>query len=638
MVLRWKATGSAQLNRSTEMHDNISYGAMDPAFSDRTLFPSFFRTVPNQLSHHYAIIQLLKYFGWTWVGIVTSDDDSSLQSSGILKNQLVQNGICVEFYVDFSIQSRCYVKSLRSAGSAIDDDFRITYSVYVAVYAVAHALHKAISNMWEKEETSTKEQVLKRFHHWQLNKYLKDIHFKTRSGEDFSFTENGETPGEFDILNFVVHPDNKMSMSPVGRYHLSSDSGPHLQINESAIVWGKLFTKTPRSVCSERCFPGYRKVTREGQPICCYDCIPCVEGEITNQTDMENCVTCPQHQWSNDRRDKCIPRTIEFLSFQDYLGMGLTFVSISFLSCTLAVLEVFIKFRDTFIVRTNNRNISYILLTSLSLSFLSCLLFIGKPKHLTCMVRQTAFGVTFSVAVSSLLAKAITVTIAFRATTPDSKLKRWVGSRLPIYIVIACALGQTVICLTWLIFSPPFPDYDTQSEKGKMILICNEGSSVAFYVSVSYLGTLALICLVVAFLVRKLPDQFNEAKYITFSMLVFISVWVSFIPSYLSTKGKYMVAVEIFAILVSSAGLLGCIFIPKMYTILCKSECNRIQLLERYVPVIQLPSSIYQTSYPSFSRHQESYVLVIHPASSIYWTSYSSCSRHQEREAWHDSP
>ncbi|KAM4689910.1 vomeronasal type-2 receptor 26-like [Rhinophrynus dorsalis] len=294
---------------------------------------------------------------------------------------------------------------------------------------------------------------------------------------------------------------------------------------------------------------------------------------------MENCVTCPQHQWSNDRRDKCIPRTIEFLSFQDYLGMGLTFVSISFLSCTLAVLGVFIKYRDTSIVRSNNRNISYILLTSLSLSFLSCLLFIGKPKHLTCMVRQTAFGVTFSAAISSLLAKAITVAIAFRATTPDSKLKRWVGSRLPIYIVIACTLGQTVISLTWLIFSPPFPDYDTQSEKGKMILICNEGSSVAFYVSVSYLGTLALISLVVAFLLRKLPDQFNEAKYITFSMLVFISVWVSFIPSYLSTKGKYMVAVELFAILVSSAGLLGCIFIPKMYTILCKRECSRIQRL-----------------------------------------------------------
>ncbi|KAM4796284.1 vomeronasal type-2 receptor 26-like [Rhinophrynus dorsalis] len=293
---------------------------------------------------------------------------------------------------------------------------------------------------------------------------------------------------------------------------------------------------------------------------------------------MENCVTCPQHQWSNDRRDKCSPRTIEFLSFQESMGMGLTFVSISFSSCSLAVLGVFIKFRDTSIVRSNNRNISYILLISLSLSFLSCLLFIGKPKYLTCMVRQTAFGVTFSAAVSSLLAKAITVAIAFRATTPDSKLKRWVGSRLPIYIVIACTLVQAVISLTWLIFSPPFPDYDTQSEKGKMILICNEGSSVAFYVSVSYLGTLALISLVVAFLVRKLPDQFNEAKYITFSMLVFISVWVSFIPSYLSTKGRYMVAVELFAILVSSAGLLGCIFIPKMYTILCKRECSRIQL------------------------------------------------------------
>uniref|UniRef100_L7N2Q1 G-protein coupled receptors family 3 profile domain-containing protein n=1 Tax=Xenopus tropicalis TaxID=8364 RepID=L7N2Q1_XENTR len=328
--------------------------------------------------------------------------------------------------------------------------------------------------------------------------------------------------------------------------------------------------QAPRSVCSSSCLPGSRKAKREGQPLCCYDCVPCEEGEVSNQTDMDYCMKCPKDQWPNKRRDRCLQRLVEFLSYQDPLGAGLGGASIGLSACAITILGVFIKFRATPVVRANNTNISYTLLVSLCLSFLSCLLFIGQPKPLACMVRQAAFGLAFSIAESSILAKAVTVAVAFRATSPDSQLRRWVGPRLPIYIVIGCSVGQAAICLAWMVLSPPFPDYDIQSEKGKMILICNEGSAVLLYVEISYLGVLALLSFTVAFLVRNLPDRFNEAKYITFSMLVFLSVWVSFIPSYLSTKGKYMVAVEIFAILGSSTGLLACIFIPKMCLILLK--------------------------------------------------------------------
>uniref|UniRef100_A0A3Q3Q4L7 GPCR family 3 nine cysteines domain-containing protein n=1 Tax=Monopterus albus TaxID=43700 RepID=A0A3Q3Q4L7_MONAL len=47
-----------------------------------------------------------------------------------------------------------------------------------------------------------------------------------------------------------------------------------------------LSMQVPVSVCSEKCPPGTRKVLQKGKPVCCYDCIRCAEGEISNMTGL----------------------------------------------------------------------------------------------------------------------------------------------------------------------------------------------------------------------------------------------------------------------------------------------------------------------------------------------------------------
>ncbi|CAL8334751.1 unnamed protein product [Boreogadus saida] len=369
------------------------------------------------------------------------------------------------------------IEDLNDVYSAFSDvsQLRVSYNVYKAVYLVAHALQK-MSDCEAGQGpfvngTCGNPQSLEP---WQLFHYMKNTKFSIL-GEKVDFDRNGDPIASYDLMNWRREQDGSLRLLKVGFYDASLSPELSLVVNDSAIHW-PVGQQAVRSVCSESCPPGKRVARRKGKPVCCFDCVTCAEGEVSNNTDSLDCTRCPEDMWPNDMRNLCLPKHVEFLSYKEPMGIVLCTGSVLGTSSSLLVLAMFYKHRATPVVRANNMELSFFLLLFLATCFLIGLLFIGEPSDWLCRIRYPAFGISFALCISCLLAKTVVVLMAFRATLPGSGVMKWFGPNQQRASVLLCTLVQGLICISWLLTYPPFTNSNTGYLRNTIIIECATGS------------------------------------------------------------------------------------------------------------------------------------------------------------------
>ncbi|XP_008834016.1 G-protein coupled receptor family C group 6 member A isoform X1 [Nannospalax galili] len=436
----------------------------------------------------------------------------------------------------------------------------LIHSIQLAVFALGHA----IRDLCQARDC----QNPRAFQPWELLDMLKNVTFSDGKNS-FHFDAHGDLNTGYDVVLWK-EINGLMTIAKIAEYDLQSDVFI-ITNQETKSEFRKL--KQILSKCSEECSPGQMKKTTGSQHICCYECVSCPENHYSNQTDMDHCLLCNNEtHWAPVRSTMCFEKEVEYLNWNDSLALLLISLSLLGITFVLAIGIIFTRNLNTPVVKSSGGlMVCYVMLLCHALNFASTGFFIGEPQDFTCKTRQTLFGMSFTLCVSCILMKSLKILLAFSF---DPKLKTFLKNLYkPVPIVFTCTGIQVVICTLWLILAAPAVEENISLPR-VIILECEEGSILAFSTMLGYIAILAFICFIFAFKGRKLPENYNEAKFITFGMLIYFIAWITFIPVYATTFGKYLPAVEIIVILISNYGILCCTFFPKCYVILCKQKTN----------------------------------------------------------------
>ncbi|XP_070557629.1 metabotropic glutamate receptor 3-like [Ptychodera flava] len=470
-----------------------------------------------------------------------------------------------------------------------------------AVYAMAHALHNmnrrlcpnsiGMCNAMEPVKGSALYQEILR------------VNFKDMVGSDVRFDQQGDGLGRYDIMNFqwdpfsksykyvkVGHWANRLYMDPV-----LVTFNPHVPRHNSRRV--------PFSQCSLPCEKGEVKHVREGEN-CCWICTKCQPWEYLK--NEFSCVDCGNGSYPTADLKGCYKIPKEHMQWSELWSILPALISTLGIILTWIIIVIFIRHNDTPVVKASGRELSYLLLTGILMCYSISFPLLCKPSPLVCGLQRCGLGLSFCICYAALLTKTNRISRIFNSAQRTAQRPKYISPVSQLVICVCVIAVQAVGEILWCIIDPPSTRlYSPEGRRDVVILKCGIDEK-ALIISLVYNMFLIILCTVYAFKTRKIPENFNEAKFIGFTMYTTCIVWLSFVPIYFGTGGDFRIQTTTLSIAVSlSASVaLGCLFVPKVYIIVFQPEKN--------VRKLSCTSATFRKSGTSYSHNHGHVLLHLH--------------------------
>ncbi|XP_056357828.1 metabotropic glutamate receptor 7 isoform X1 [Oenanthe melanoleuca] len=442
-----------------------------------------------------------------------------------------------------------------------------------AVYAMAHALHQMSRELCADSAGLCPE--MERAGGRRLLKYIRSVNFNGSAGTPVMFNRNGDAPGRYDIFQF--HSSNTSSPG----YRLVGQWADDLQLNMEEMQWGGGVRAVPPSVCSQPCRPGERKKVVKGMP-CCWHCELCDGYQY--QADEVTCLLCSYSERPNENRTGCRSIPIVKLEWHSPWAVIPVFLAMLGIVATIFVVATFIRYNDTPIVRASGRELSYVLLTGIFLCYIITFLMIAKPDVAVCSFRRVFLGLGMCISYAALLTKTNRIYRIFEQGKKSVTAPRLISPTSQLAIASSLISVQLLGVFVWFAVDPPniIVDYDEQKtmnpEQARGVLKCDI-TDLQIICSLGYSILLMVTCTVYAIKTRGVPENFNEAKPIGFTMYTTCIVWLAFIPIFFGTaqsaeKLYIQTTTLTISMNLSASVALGMLYMPKVYIIIFHPELN----------------------------------------------------------------
>lgn len=311
-----------------------------------------------------------------------------------------------------------------------------------------------------------------------------------------------------------------------------------LLLQIESMHWPGGGNRLPSSICSLPCKPGERKKLVKGIP-CCWHCERCDGYQY--QLDEFHCKMCRFSERPNENHTSCVPIPIVKLEWSSPWAVVPVFIAIMGIIATLFVVVTFVRYNDTPIVKASGRELSYVLLTGIFLCYATTFLMIAEPDLGTCSLRRIFLGLGMSVSYAALLTKTNRIYRIFEQGKKSVSAPRFISPASQLVITFSLISLQLVGVCIWFIVDPSHSIIDYEDQRttnphfARGILKCDI-SDLSLICLLGYSMLLMVTCTVYAIKTRGVPETFNEAKPIGFTMYTTCIVWLAFIPIFFGTS------------------------------------------------------------------------------------------------------
>lgn len=492
-----------------------------------------------------------------------------------------------EFWQSETQDNCSAIASRKKRNDCMERVLRSVYDTYIpyvldAVYSVANAIHN-LENCSLPERKNSGD-VCQTYHATidpkELERFLRLVDFKGLTGQ-ISFDQFGDpVTSSYDIVHFQDSNESSGQRHPVKRVIGSWEKNrkQNLQLNDSMIRWNAKSGQTapPRSFCHDDCPPGtFLSLTTP----CCWECIKCPAGTVSSRVNDVNCTECPLGQMPDQGRSECLDLPeVELLWSSTTSILVILFATIGLFLVGICSFVLY-KHRETPLVKAANRELSSILMVTITLSFSVSILSLAKPTDVTCSLVHSWRSTVLVTFISILILKTMKILSAFRINVIAESFKKFIlSTKSQTFLVLALIFIPGMFLSFWIALDAPRQERIIQPVEGTILLSCSlhqssVGMSLQIAISV-YTSLLAVVCTFYAFKARTLPENFNEARYIGFSMYILLLSSVAYYPLDIGLKGSYATNLTCAMTLLSSYGLLACLFGPKIYVIIRQPEKN----------------------------------------------------------------